>query len=314
VSTLSGRSGADGLWEALTQAGWRRSGPSQEAACGAVEKGIYSRLILAFTGHSMSDRLESRQTAAPDPNLLEEQIKKLQWFHSININGIITPGECSYDTLMLNAELYFSVGIEGMTVLDVGAWDGFFSFKAEEKGASRVLAVDKFAWGHGGWGTREPFLFARSALKSKVEDRLLDLDETTLGAVGHFDIALFNGIIYHVINPLTYLIEMFKLTRYLLIVETFVDKMDDPRPVMVFYPGDTVKHPGTHPQNGFGVNSLFMMSYLKRIGFETVLEMPNPEGANKRKVYMAFKAGHPWSDFVARHKDKETPTLSGTSA
>jgi len=32
--------------------------------------------------------------------------------------------------------------LTGKTVLDVGARDGYFSFEAERRGASRVLAID----------------------------------------------------------------------------------------------------------------------------------------------------------------------------
>src|ERR1700680_2181300 len=35
----------------------------------------------------------------------------------------------------------------GKTVLDIGAWDGYYSFLAERGGASRVVALDHYAWG-----------------------------------------------------------------------------------------------------------------------------------------------------------------------
>src|SRR5258706_14494121 len=46
--------------------------------------------------------------------------------------------------------------LSGKTVLDVGAWDGFFSFEFERRGAKRVLAID--AWGGRGL---DVFLLAR---------------------------------------------------------------------------------------------------------------------------------------------------------
>src|SRR5262244_2154854 len=55
--------------------------------------------------------------------------------------------------------------LSGKTVLDIGAWDGFFSFEFERRGAKRVLAIDTFAWDRGGL---ECFLFAREHFKSKV--------------------------------------------------------------------------------------------------------------------------------------------------
>ena len=62
-------------------------------------------------------------------------------------------------------------------MLDVGAWDGFFSFEAERRGAERVLAVDGPAWSEPAWGgrtatgPRHSFELARRALGSSVEDR-----------------------------------------------------------------------------------------------------------------------------------------------
>ena len=35
--------------------------------------------------------------------------------------------------------------LTGWTVLDIGAWHGFFSFECERRGADRVLAVDSFS-------------------------------------------------------------------------------------------------------------------------------------------------------------------------
>src|SRR5205807_7937958 len=36
--------------------------------------------------------------------------------------------------------------LQGKSVLDIGAWDGFFSFAAERAGAARVVALDHYAW------------------------------------------------------------------------------------------------------------------------------------------------------------------------
>src|SRR6266436_2822961 len=38
--------------------------------------------------------------------------------------------------------------LTGKTVLDIGAWDGYFSFEFERRGAKRVLAIDSYSWDH----------------------------------------------------------------------------------------------------------------------------------------------------------------------
>ena len=62
-----------------------------------------------------------------------------------------------------------------MSVLDVGAWDGFFSFEAERRGAARVLAIDSFSWEGDGWGSKAGFELAHEALGSRVESRTIDV-------------------------------------------------------------------------------------------------------------------------------------------
>ena len=65
----------------------------------------------------------------------------------------------------------------GKSVLDIGAWDGAYSFAAERRGASRVVAVDSFCWNGEGWGTQDGFHCARRLLGSQVED--LELEKWT---------------------------------------------------------------------------------------------------------------------------------------
>lgn len=95
-----------------------------------------------------------------DLDALRLEVSKIKWFHTIDLgNGVITPGEDStpnkLQTIALPADL------KGSSVLDIGAWDGFFSFEAERRGASRVLATDDFCWSGPGWGTKNGFDLAR---------------------------------------------------------------------------------------------------------------------------------------------------------
>jgi 2-polyprenyl-3-methyl-5-hydroxy-6-metoxy-1,4-benzoquinol methylase len=70
------------------------------------------------------------------------------WWHSIDFgNGVVAPGHKTPGTL---AREWASLGLDslqGLSVLDIGAWDGFFSFSAERAGAARVVALDYYAWG-----------------------------------------------------------------------------------------------------------------------------------------------------------------------
>lgn len=73
---------------------------------------------------------------------MKEKIEEIDWLHSIPLrNGIITDGARSLSFLKKKEE--FIPDVSGKTVLDVGAWDGYFSFQAEREGTQKVVAVDK---------------------------------------------------------------------------------------------------------------------------------------------------------------------------
>jgi tRNA (mo5U34)-methyltransferase len=241
------------------------------------------------------------------PEQIHQRVKDLgSWYHSIDYgNGVIAPDHGVHEHHMTVANILFRMGIEGRSILDVGAWNGFYSFEAEKRGASRVLAVDKFCWVNG--NGRAQFEFAKGALGSKIEDKLIDIPEMSPETVGTFDIVLFNGIVYHIVDPINAIERMSKIAKHVLTVETVIDNQDNPRPVMVFYRGEN--NPPTRPQHGWGPNSLLMHALLKHYGFETVLEYETPSAGRDRSIFMAFKPGHPFQDFVEANQEYARPRI-----
>jgi len=153
-------------------------------------------------------------------------------------------------------------------VLDVGAWDGFFSFEAERRGAARVLATDDFSWSGGGWGTQDGFRLAHEALGSKVEDLRVDPLDLSVERVGTFDVVFLFGVLYHVRNPLLVLERVAPVCKDLLIVETYVDqRMGEDYPAMVFYPGSELSN---DPTNWWGPNACCVEAMLHTVGFPNV--------------------------------------------
>jgi len=60
----------------------------------------------------------------------------------------------------------------GKSVLDIGAYDGFFSFEAERRGARRVVATDQYCWENPrGWETGKVSKIAHDALRSPCVKR-----------------------------------------------------------------------------------------------------------------------------------------------
>ncbi|HEY7441177.1 MAG TPA: hypothetical protein VH701_02065, partial [Vicinamibacterales bacterium] len=85
----------------------------------------------------------------PDLEMVKREVSGIKWWHTIDLgNGIVTPGLDPTPARL--PEIQLPDDLSGLSVLDIGAWDGFFSFEAERRGARRVLATDSFCWGQGG--------------------------------------------------------------------------------------------------------------------------------------------------------------------
>jgi tRNA (mo5U34)-methyltransferase len=129
------------------------------------------------------------------------------WFHTFSLNkgeDLYTPGEARDHGYRLDS---IPESFEGMSVLDVGAFDGFYSYLAEHRGASRVLAVDNeqyLHWVQDRWGIElrgaEGFEAIGGLIDSKVEYRRMDafgvadLEE-------RFDFIFCFGILHRVQDP-----------------------------------------------------------------------------------------------------------------
>jgi predicted nicotinamide N-methyase len=92
------------------------------------------------------------------------------------------------------ANVVFRYPVMDKSVLDVGAWNGYFSFEAERRGASRVLATDHFYWSGDGWGTKAGFL-AHDILGSHTESKDIDIGDIWPATVGKWDVVLCMGSI-----------------------------------------------------------------------------------------------------------------------
>lgn len=202
-------------------------------------------------------------------NEISARIKSIQRFHSMEFeHGLRSVGVMPSETLRYNAGLVFDpIVISGKSVLDVGAWDGFFSFEAKRRGASRVLATDYYCWSGPGWGTKDGFNLARELLALSIEDKELSVENISPKAVGEFDVVIFSGVFYHLKNPLEALERIAPIAREVMIVETHLDAESYPGPAMVFYPG--VELAGD-PTNWWGPNPACVMEMLKLCGFGRV--------------------------------------------
>lgn len=204
---------------------------------------------------------------------LRRRVGEIRWFHSIELApGVVTPG--LDDTRRRVGVLHLPSDLAGRTVLDVGAWDGFFSFEAERRGAKRVVAADSFAWDGRNWSTKEGFELARRCLGSRVEDLDVDVLDLDPHRHGRFDLVLFLGVLYHMRHPLLALERVAAVTGEQLVVETAVDCTWTRRPAAAFYPGHGL---APDPTNWWGPNPEAVVAMLRTVGFERV-EVVSPDG------------------------------------
>ena len=174
------------------------------------------------------------------------------WFHTFALNrhdGIYTPGVARDHRYRIPA---LPERFDGRSVLDVGAFDGFYAFLAESRGARRVVAIDNEQyrlWVRARWGSElrggEGFRAIHALLASSVEYRRLDAFE--MGALEEvFDLVYCFGILHRVESPL----KLLRLTRERLapggrvLVETYGSAGPDNGPAIdvlapsAVYPGD----------------------------------------------------------------------------
>jgi tRNA (mo5U34)-methyltransferase len=209
---------------------------------------------------------------------LRERISKQYYFHRIDLgNGIFTPG---HDMSARIKAAQIPEDLRGKTVLDIGCWDGAFSFECEKRGALRVLATDHFVWQ---MYSRAGFDLAHEALGSAVESKAIRVEDLSPETVGKWDLVLFLGVLYHAKCPLVYLERLYSVTRIFAIVETHIDALDFARPAMVFYPGKALNN---DPTNYFGPNPAAVEAMLYEVGFKHVRAFPPYEPT--RQVFHAW--------------------------
>jgi tRNA (mo5U34)-methyltransferase len=157
--------------------------------------------------------------------------------------------------------------LDGRTVLDVGAWDGLWSFEAERRGARRVLATDSFVWDEASPYGKRGFDLAHRALGSNVESGVIDVMELSPDEIGTWDLVLFLGVLYHLRDPVTAIERVASVTGDQLILETETALTWCRHPAGLLFPGDELAH---DPTNWWALNDRAIIGLLQRSGFGTV--------------------------------------------
>lgn len=169
-----------------------------------------------------------------DRQSIAERISQVKsWYQRFEVvPGVFTPG-CN-DVAVICDQLRLPKDLTGMSVLDVGASEGGFSFECERRGASRVVAYDLPDW------HVDHFALVKEILGSKVEYVKGTVYRLSPKELGTFDIVLFTGVLYHLRHPLLACDRLRWVSRKYCFIETHV--MDD----------CVITPKGTHPLSDFG--------------------------------------------------------------
>ncbi len=194
-------------------------------------------------------------------------LREYGWYHSFEFpDGTYIRGVQSLEQLRERwARFPIPADLTSKRVLDIGAWDGWFSFEAERHGAD-VVSVDCVEI--------DNLLNAKQKLNSRVDYRVSDLYKLPALQLGTFDYVFFLGVLYHVKHPLLALQIVCAFTRDVAIVESAV--IDGPQyeagkreeiPTLEFFETDEL---GGHFDNWFGPSVSCLMAMCRSVGFAYV--------------------------------------------
>jgi tRNA (mo5U34)-methyltransferase len=232
-------------------------------------------------------------TAPAIPLPLAEEVARIKWFHSMDLgHGVKTNGVIDVARSLRQYQL--PADLTGKSFLDIGAWDGAFSFEAERRRAKRVLATDWFIWKGMGWGSKQGFETARRALGSQVEDLTIDVYDMAPEKIGKWDVVLFAGVLYHLKNPWLALERVASVTKDLLVLETSIDFRFRRRPSVAFYPGRELND---DPTNWCAPNLSALQAMLRACGFKTIdmVHQTSVFAQLRSTLHWARKGVSPWA-------------------
>lgn len=196
-----------------------------------------------------------------------QKLASMGWWHSFELpDGSFIEGVCPLEGLKHRlAQFPIARDLRGKRVLDIGAWDGFFTFELEKRGAE-VVAID--CWDN------SRFRLMREIFGSKAEYRIADVYDLSPANIGRFDIVVFFGVLYHLKHPLLALERVCALSTGLVAVDSFVVKetLDlatelARKPVMEFYETDEM---GGMTDNWSGPNVSCLVAMCRAAGFARV--------------------------------------------
>src|SRR5262245_8485870 len=168
---------------------------------------------VAVKNEHNEGRLEARAGMESPMTLsdLQAKIDRIPWYHEFDFGqGLrarnLHPWAAGCRRIWQFIEKHLDgIDFRGKSVLDIGCWDGYWSFQAERRGAQYVLATDDVTQN---WSGGEGLRIARQLLQSSVEINQ-QMSVYKLSSLNRkFDVVLCLGVFYHLIDPFRALAEI----------------------------------------------------------------------------------------------------------
>lgn len=267
---------------------------------------------------------------------LAERVKAIPfWYHRIELpDGTVTPGNFP----LIPEKYCIPEDLTGMRVLDIGAWDGYWTWEALKRGAKEVVAIDDFSDDIGlpivrnKWETfdlcREAFGFTQQTVTDNKESAWINnfsdgqrvrriamsIFSEQLYDLGQFDIVFFFGTIYHLKHPYLALEKISSVCKGALYVETA--SLDECSPyrggvghgfdknemVMEFYPG---KQYASNDKNWWAPTLQCLGAMMETVGFKNIECWPLTETPNDVAMCRGFASGTKDPEkYPANHPDE----------
>ncbi|MES1146863.1 MAG: DUF1698 domain-containing protein [Solimonas sp.] len=226
------------------------------------------------------------------PEILEGLAKLRQSWHSpIELgHGVVTKDARAQKRFARRLRLLkIPENLQGKTVLDIGTWDGFFTWEFEKRGG-KVTAIDM--WDDAAF---EQFMFVRKIKGSSVPYKKMDVFDLDPKNEGVFDLVFCAGVLYHLRYPLATLEKIRKVCNGQLILETvcMVPALHNNFPMMAFFPGDEeADRVGRHWGISGAATVPWITEALLSAGFKRV-EVVHEPSFRWWKQIVAFFRGRP---------------------
>ena len=220
---------------------------------------------------------------------LLQRVNSVTWYHTLDLgDGVRTPGAFDHSPILDRYRI--PKRLDGLRVLDIATYDGFWAFEFEKRGAKEVLAMDLDGPADLDWPPRraadapgqgperfgQGFAIAHERLGSSVKRVVCNVYDLRPETFGLFDVVHAGDLLLHLNSPVRALQNMARVcSGYALISEPYFADLDcmGSRPLVEYRGGGDVP------------------TWWK-IGFNALQQMVLDAGFSRIEVLNTFEYGY----------------------